>query len=176
MPPTAPEPDPTSRNVRVVTDLERSSWLDMPWTVRLGERISRVAGTMGFVFVHALMVAGWAAWNSIAPSRWRFDPYPYGLLTFLVSLEGVLIATFVLIAQNRMSRRDQERDHLHLQIALLTEQELTAALGLLRRIAERVSAAPPDDVAVRAEHLATEIDVTELMEKLKNALRDGEKS
>jgi uncharacterized membrane protein len=165
--------DPTSRNVRLVADLERSSWLDMPWTVRLGERVSRVAGTMGFVLVHVLLVAGWTAWNGLAASSWRFDPYPYGLLTFIVSMEGVLIATFVLIAQNRMSRRDQERDHLHLQIALLTEQELTVALGLLRQIVERVDATPPDEVALRAERLAESIDVPRLMRRLKEALRDS---
>jgi uncharacterized membrane protein len=120
-----------------------------------------------------LLVAGWTAWNGLAPNGWRFDPYPYGLLTFIVSMEGVLIATFVLIAQNRMSRRDQERDHLHLQIALLTEQELTVALGLLRQVVDHVGATPPDEVALRAERLAESIVVPRLIGRLKEALRDS---
>ena len=45
---------------------------------------------------HVTVFAAWAVWNATAPEHLRFDPYPYGLLTFIVSLEGVLIATFVL--------------------------------------------------------------------------------
>ena len=50
--------------------------------------------------------------EQLASPGLRFDPYPYGLLTFIVSLEGVLIATFVLITQNRMAAQSDQRDHL----------------------------------------------------------------
>jgi uncharacterized membrane protein len=40
--------------------------------------------------------------------------------------------------QSRLSRRDQERDQLMLQILLLTEREITAVLTLDRQIAERI--------------------------------------
>jgi Protein of unknown function (DUF1003) len=73
-----------------------------------------------------------AAWNALASPALRFDPYPYGLLTFIVSLEGVLIATFVLTKQNRMAAQSDQRDHLNLQVDLLAEQELTVILRCRR--------------------------------------------
>jgi uncharacterized membrane protein len=60
------------------------------------------------------------------------------LLTFIVSLEGVLIATFVLITRNRMAKQSDRRDHLNLQIDLLAEQKMTMMLRILRRISERL--------------------------------------
>jgi uncharacterized membrane protein len=172
---TAPiSPHPADENVRVVADLERRASSERRWTDRLSERISRVAGSIGFVLAHLILFSGWAAWNAWLPQRWQFDPYPYGLLTFIVSLEGVLIATFVLITQNRMSRRDQERDHLHLQIALLSEQELTVMLSLLRRIAERVDAAPFGADAARADKLTEVTDLRQLMDRLRREFQGSD--
>lgn len=162
--------DPAQENVRAVADLERRASHDQRWSERLSDRISRVAGSIGFVGAHLALFTGWAAWNAWMPQPWRFDPYPYGLLTFIVSLEGVLVATFVLITQNRMNTRDKERGHLHLQIALLSEQELTVILSLLRRVAERVDAVPPDEDAARAEKLTEFTDLHKLMTRLRQEL------
>ena len=71
----------------------------------MGQRISDFAGSLAFIGLHILWFVCWALWNAWARAPWRFDPYPHGLLTFIVSLEGVLIATFVLIAQNRMTSK-----------------------------------------------------------------------
>jgi uncharacterized membrane protein len=51
-------------------------------------------------------------------------------------MEGVLIATFVLMKQNRMSRRADQRDHLNLQVDLLAEKEITKILQLNRLLCE----------------------------------------
>ena len=103
--------------------------------------------------------AGWAGWNALAADELRFDPYPYGLLTFIVSLEGVLIATFVLIKQNRMASQNDQRDHLNLQVDLLAEQEMTVALRMLRRIAHRVGVELNDADDARTEQLAEQTNV-----------------
>ena len=66
------------------------------------------------------------------------DPYPFALLCMLVSLEGVLLSTFVLIKQNRMSSRADERSHLDLQINLLSEKELTKILQLQKLICSKL--------------------------------------
>jgi uncharacterized membrane protein len=63
-----------------------------------------------------------------------FDPFPYGLLTMVVSLEAIFLSTFVLISQNRMSEEAEKRADLNLQIALLTEHEVTLMLKILDRI------------------------------------------
>lgn len=68
----------------------------------------------------------------------HFDPMPYSLLATFVAFEAILLASFILMQQSRMSRRADERDHLMLQILLLTEKEITAVLGIDRQIARQV--------------------------------------
>ena len=91
-------------------------------------------------------------------------------MTFIVSLEGVLIATFVLIAQNRMSRQSDERDHLNLQISMLAEQEMTLMLKLLRRVSDRLGIPGESEDEERAEKLSEETNVYELVKNLRREL------
>jgi uncharacterized membrane protein len=83
--------------------------------------------------------AGWIIVNTFSVAHIRhFDPKPYSLLGTLVALEAILLASIILMRQSRMSRRAEERDHLMLQILLLTEKELTVVLGMEREVADRV--------------------------------------
>src|SRR6185437_5493890 len=61
-------------------------------------------------------------------------PFPFGILTLVVSAEGVFLTIFVLISQNRMSRQADRRSHLDLQVSMLAEQELTALLQIQQRL------------------------------------------
>lgn len=72
------------------------------------------------------------------PSIRPFDRYPYHLLGGLLALEGVLIAAFVLMRQNRMSKLADRRAHLDLQINLVTERETTKLIGMLLEVSERL--------------------------------------
>jgi uncharacterized membrane protein len=67
-----------------------------------------------------------------------FDPYPFQLLCMIVSMEGVLLATFVLIKQNRMGYLSDRRAHLNLQISLLAEREITRMLQIASRLSQRL--------------------------------------
>jgi uncharacterized membrane protein len=171
--PQARSGHPTAANIRAIVELERQAHRQATLGERLGQAISDAIGTMLFVTAHTISMAAWIAWNALAPQRMRFDPYPYGLLTFIVSLEGVLIATFVLIAQNRMSRQSDERNHLNLQISMLAEQEMTLMLKLLRRVADRLEVAAESDEEQRAEKLSEETNVYELVESLRRELPPG---
>jgi uncharacterized membrane protein len=162
--------NPAADNIRAIVDLERQAATEASVGERVGQAISDLVGTMRFVVLQSLAMAAWIAWNSVGPAGLRFDPYPYGLMTFIVSLEGVLIATFVLIAQNRMSRQSDERDHLSLQISMLAEQEMTLMLRLLRRISERLNIPPENEEQARAEQLTAETNVYELVHTLREEL------
>jgi uncharacterized membrane protein len=162
--------DRAASNIRTIVELEARSRRERDWQERVSDRIAAIAGTVTFVLCHIALFVGWAAWNAFAPTNLRFDPYPYGLLTFVVSLEGVLIATFVLIAQNRMSRQADARDHLNLQVDLLAEQEVTVMLRMLRRISERVGVPPDKEDIQEAEQLAEETNVFELMRNIEQQM------
>ncbi len=81
----------------------------------------------------------WFLWNTgVIPGVKNFDPYPFILLAMIVSVEGVLLSTFVLMKQNRMQRKSDARDHVNLQIDLLAEKEVTKSLYLLRAICRKL--------------------------------------
>src|SRR3954463_1427530 len=149
-------PSPTADNIRAIIDLERRALPASSWSARVSEAISRFAGSLSFVLCHLTVFVAWAVWNAAAPQHFRFDPYPYGLLTFIVSLEGALIATFVLITQNRMAAQSDRRDHLNLQVDLLAEQQMTLILRMLRRISERLNIEPDPEEQQRASKLGEE--------------------
>ena len=67
-----------------------------------------------------------------------FDPYPFGLLTMIVSLEAIFLATFVLLSQNRQAEDAEQRAELDLQINLLSEHEITRILTLVDAIADHL--------------------------------------
>jgi uncharacterized membrane protein len=167
---SAPPHNPAADNIRTIVELERKALAAAHWSDRISDAISGFAGSLWFVLCHVVLFTGWAAWNALAAEPLRFDPYPYGLLTFIVSLEGVLIATFVLIKQNRMAAQSDQRDHLNLQVDLLAEQEMTMVLRMLRRISEQLGVQSDDAEAARAQQLTEETNVYELMHTLEEEL------
>jgi uncharacterized membrane protein len=161
---------PATANIRAIVDLERKALARSSWSERVSDAISAFAGSLSFVLCHLGVFIGWAGWNALAAQNLRFDPYPYGLLTFIVSLEGVLIATFVLIKQNRMAAQSDQRDHLNLQVDMLAEQELTLILRMLRRISERLEVEPEGPEEALAAKLAEETNVFEMVQTLEREL------
>ena len=94
-----------------------------------------------------------------------FDPFPYGLLTMVVSLEAIFLSTLVLISQNRLSEESEHRADLALPIGLLTEYELTRVLHMLDAIQDTMGTANDTDsdladleMETRPEDVLAEID------------------
>jgi uncharacterized membrane protein len=104
---------------------------------RLGDTIAGFVGSLGFVGLHLCVFVFWVAANSFHLGIPRFDPFPFSLLGTCVSLEALLIASFILMRQARLARRADERDHLVLQILLLTEKEITAVIRMNREMAAK---------------------------------------
>ncbi len=79
---------------------------------KLAEKITNFAGSMDFVYFHALWFMIWIGINQgyFKPYIPIFDPFPYGLLTMVVSLEAIFLSTFIMVAQNRQSLLDKYRD------------------------------------------------------------------
>ena len=141
---------------------------------RLGDSIATFAGSFSFIGLHVLIFAVWIAINTLHVGHIRhFDPSPYSLLGTLVAIEAILLASFILMRQARMGRRADERDHLMLQILLLTEKEITAVLGMERQIANQVGL---EKVANRTEitQLSQKTSIEELTETIKESLEGSE--
>jgi uncharacterized membrane protein len=167
---TPSETNPVAENIQRIAELERSARRELTRSERISKAITDFAGSMIFVALHILLFGGWALWNGTAPERSRFDPYPFGLMTMLVSLEGVFLATFVLITQNRMLLQTDRRDHLALQVNMLTEQELTAVLRMLRQLCERADIDAESSAQQRVEELMQETNVYDVMQQIDREL------
>lgn len=161
MPPSA------ENNINSVIRLEEESLKGRTAADRISDLIANFVGSIPFVVLHLIWFGVWVTINvSNFSLHWRFDPYPFALLCMLVSLEGVLLSTFVLIKQNRMSQRSDQRGHLDLQINLLAEKEVTKMLQMQRLLCRRLGIAEADtDVEVAelsnmtaVENLAHELD------------------
>ena len=105
---------------------------------RLADAITAFSGRTYFVYFHIVWFGIWIALNLGDFGIKPFDPYPFGLLTMIVSLEAIFLATFVLISQNRLSAEADRRADLDLQIGLLTEYELTRVLKMLDAIQDQM--------------------------------------
>lgn len=108
-------------------------------TERLGDAVASFVGSFTFVTAHACVFLFWILANCLhLPHIPRFDPPPFSLLGTLVGLEAILLVSFILMRQQRAGRRSEERDHLMLQVLLLSEKEITTLLRLERQIADKV--------------------------------------
>jgi uncharacterized membrane protein len=77
---------------------------------RAADAISGFAGSIPFIYIHVVWFVLWIAINLGALGRARkFDPFPFGLLTLIVSLEAIFLSTFILITQNRQEARSELR-------------------------------------------------------------------
>ena len=130
--------------------------------------IGGFTGSFAFVVVHAIIFGAWILINiGWVPFIRKFDPFPFLLLSAVVSLEAIFLSTFVLMKQNRMSRREELRAHLDLQINLLVEREMTLVLQLLQRISTRLGVNPStEELAELTEETSVEALANELQEKL----------
>jgi uncharacterized membrane protein len=104
---------------------------------RFADRVANVIGSVPYVVAHVAVFTAWIVWN-VAPGFHHFDPFPFPLIDTVFAFEAILVASFILMRQSRMSRRSDERDQLMLQILLLTEREITALLGMERQVAQHV--------------------------------------
>ena len=86
------------------------------------DHIARFAGDIKFVYLHLAFFALWMIWNSLREAS--LDPFPYILLTLIVSLEAIFLSTFVLINQNRDAQRSERRARLDFEIDKQAEQEI----------------------------------------------------
>lgn len=126
-------------NIAAICALEEEALSKRTLSDRISDAIANFVGSIPFVVVHLIWFIVWVAVNmGWLLGALKFDPYPFALLCMLVSLEGVLLSTFVLIKQNRMSQHADQRAHLDLQINLLSEREVTKMLQLQRLICERL--------------------------------------
>lgn len=132
--------DLTQRNIDRVMALESSEHQKATTADRIADAITAFSGSIRFVWITTVLVGGWIAANFLLPGQDRLDPFPFPLLTLVLSVEAIFLSIFILMSQNRAAKVSDKRSHLDLQLNMLTEQENTKMLRMLEDIGRVVGA------------------------------------
>lgn len=116
----------------VVKSIKAKANLKRNRVEKIADWLTQKFGTVFFLSFNAVWFTIWLVVNlGLIPGIKPFDPFPFGLLTMIVSLEAIFLAIIVLISQNREEKITDLREESSLQIGVFTERELSKVLELL---------------------------------------------
>lgn len=115
------KPNPADENLHAVARLEQRDRSKRSLAACVSDVITSCAGNEWSVAAHVVWFGSWLLFNTgVLPLPWEpFDPFPFSLLTSIVSLEAIFLTLFVLASQNRLTQEADKRAHLDLQVDLL---------------------------------------------------------
>jgi len=157
------------RNIRTIIRLRLKAARERSVHDHIADTITSCSGRMGFVYLHVVWFGLWILLNTGRVGVQAFDPFPYGLLTMIVSLEAIFLSTVVLISQNRLSGEIERRADLDLHIGLLTEHELTRVLQMLDAIQRKMGI--DDDAASELADLEMETKPEDVLAEIERLQR-----
>jgi len=149
-----------SRNIEALLARRRTEEARRPAQERIADTVTRFAGSMAFVWIHVVIYGLWILIN-VGRLPWlhipRFDP-TFVVLAMEASVEAIFLSTFVLISQNRMAARAEQRADLDLQVSLLAEHEVTRLITLVAAMAQKMGIAEANapELAELAQDVAPE--------------------
>ncbi len=92
--------------------------------MKVADWIAEFSGSLPFLFIHIGLFAVWILLNVKIFPFGGFDPFPFGFLTLVVSLEAIILSVFVLLSQNRQVARDKVRGDIEYDVNLKAEMQI----------------------------------------------------
>lgn len=167
--PGAQTPSAVDRHIGIVANLERQALEERTRAEKIGDGVAARIGSMPVVLYHCTWFFGWIIVNQgWIPGIRPFDPFPFGFLTLVVSLEAIFLSLFLLISQNRLTRQSDRRTHLDLQVNLLIETEVTKLLLITELICEKLGVDLSDDPEL--QELASTTDLPGLLHAVESEI------
>lgn len=132
-------PSSSERRRQFFKSFEAKSLRGRSLLTQLSDDLTEICGSTPFLIFHIILFTGWILVNTgVVPGAIPFDPFPFGLLTMVVSLEAIFLAIFILVSQNRSSLVNTLREEVHLRVNLIAEEEITKTLEVLAEIRKEV--------------------------------------
>jgi uncharacterized membrane protein len=157
------------RNIRALLEVRAEHERRRSTTDRIVDAVARFSGSLAFVLVHGVIVAGWLLVNlRVLPVVKPWDPYPFVMLAMAASVEAIFLSTFILIAQNRNQHLAEKRADLDLQINLLAEHEITRLIQLSEAVAKKLGVDVPH---ASLEELERDVRPEKVLEQLEEEER-----
>lgn len=102
------------------------------WSDKFADKLTLKFGSVLFLALNAVWFLVWISINTnMIPGIEPFDPFPFGLLTMIVSLEAIFLAIIVLISQNRDAKVAELREEIDLQVNSIAETEVSKIIEML---------------------------------------------
>lgn len=162
--------DPIVRNVRAIAALARKSARHRSRLAQVCDRVTHSAGTTLSLALHAAWFGVWIGANALLKKP--FDPFPFSLLTSMVSLEAIFLTLFVLNSQDRMTHDADQRAQIDLQVNLLAEQEMTLVLRMLGDLCKKSGVEVPEGL----EAAICDVDVERVAQTVERELTAEERA
>lgn len=122
----------------IIKSFEAKELKKRSWAIRMADKLALFFGSVEFLSLTFIIFILWIVINvGLIPAIPIFDPYPFMLLITAVSLEAIVLTVVVLMSQNRQNYVNTLREEIDFQVDLVTEKEISKALGLLVKIAEK---------------------------------------
>ena len=139
--------------------------------MRFADDLANTFSSVTFLFINAIWFAAWILVNrGLVPGIEPFDPFPFGLLTMVVSLEAIILSVIILVSQSRQAYISTLREELHMQVNLRAEEEVTKALKLLAEIREKMGIHEDDpELAEMLERINTSYIERSLVNQIEKA-------
>jgi uncharacterized membrane protein len=129
---------------------------------KIADNITHAIGSMWFLILNITWFMVWIALNvGLIPGITPFDPFPFGFLTMIVSLEAIILAIFVLISQNQAERVSNLRQEVDLQVNMIAEEEMTKLLQMVSLLLEKHGVDVSKDRELQAMITPTDVDMLE---------------
>lgn len=137
---------------------------------KIADIIASKSGSMTFLLLNFIWFVTWFVINlgwikGIEP----FDPFPFGLLTMIISLEAIFLAIIVLISQNRAGAIANIREESDLQMDAITEHEMTKLLQMVATLLEKQGVDTSKDLEL--QEMLKPIDVQKIESEMENEMR-----
>ncbi len=166
--------DYVDENVESIINLKLRHEQEISQHQRAIERITAFIGRPCIFYSILIFVLLWVMYNALAP---RFglplvDAPPFYWLQGIVGFSALLVATAVLITQNRQGRFAEERRHLDLQVSLLIEQKVTTLIKLMDEL-RRDLPSVQHDTNPQVEALKEPVDPKLVLHSLKETTQSS---
>jgi len=104
---------------------------------RIADAVPAALGNLSSTFLHALFFGSWIVINLGLFRGFKvWDPFPFGLMSDIVSLEAIILTLFVLTSQNRQRARDQVRSDIEFETNINAELKIAHLHEKIDRMAE----------------------------------------
>jgi uncharacterized membrane protein len=159
-------------NIESLVQMRRAAEHKKGLQEKVADALTRFSGSMAFVYLHTIWFGIWIMLNIGWLGDKPFDPFPFSLLTLVVSLEAIFLSTFVLISQNHAGELADKRADLDLQINLLSEHEVTRLLTVMDAIADHLGV--DLDEKAEVEELKKDVAAEEVLNEIETRNRQEE--